>query len=320
MIRRRLLLCAISIVIIIALFCVTPIKAAVYADKVLELSPIAYWQLNEVSGTTIEDSSGNGYDGTYYGVTLNQIDGAGSTMGRAGLWDGLNDWADVFSAGLASVYNSDKYTVILWFKAYDSAVWSGTAYKFIVSLRTETGGSTVSAQLLKNNAENQLLLTYANGNTFPTSAFSSTDWTFAAIVRDTSSNNEKWYLNNTEINSQAASAWTKTITRASIGALNQAHAEYYFYGYIQHVAIFDTALSSDQIAYLANSSPPPTPTPTATVSTPTPRSPHLITTLSNGNEFELEYRVTAGDIAQVIPALMLIGLLAFIIILRMTKQ
>ena len=44
-----------------------------YADEVMADSPAAYWKLDETSGTTAADSSGNGNNGTYGGgVTLNQ--------------------------------------------------------------------------------------------------------------------------------------------------------------------------------------------------------------------------------------------------------
>lgn len=43
-----------------------------YDSDILALSPLAYWKLNETSGTAAADSSGNGRGATYYGATLNQ--------------------------------------------------------------------------------------------------------------------------------------------------------------------------------------------------------------------------------------------------------
>ena len=43
-----------------------------YSEKVLALSPIAYWPLWEAAGAVAEDISGNGFDGAYTGVTLGQ--------------------------------------------------------------------------------------------------------------------------------------------------------------------------------------------------------------------------------------------------------
>ena len=44
-----------------------------YAEEVMSDSPVAWWRLDETSGTTAADSSGNGNHGTYgSGVTLDQ--------------------------------------------------------------------------------------------------------------------------------------------------------------------------------------------------------------------------------------------------------
>ena len=67
-----------------------------YIDKVLSYSPIAYWPVNEAGGNDMFDQSGNGYDGTYTGVTLGQTGiGDGETIGgfngNQGLFDGTTE-------------------------------------------------------------------------------------------------------------------------------------------------------------------------------------------------------------------------------------
>ena len=42
-----------------------------YADEVIADSPVAYWKLDETSGTTANDAIGSN-NGTYAGATLNQ--------------------------------------------------------------------------------------------------------------------------------------------------------------------------------------------------------------------------------------------------------
>ena len=59
-----------------------------YADEVLADSPIAYYRLNETSGTTAADSSGYGRNGTYSST--------GVTLGSAGLLTGDSDKAAYF--------------------------------------------------------------------------------------------------------------------------------------------------------------------------------------------------------------------------------
>jgi hypothetical protein len=60
-----------------------------YADVVLADNPIAYYRLNETSGTTATDSSGHGRNGTYASADM--------TLGVAGLLTGASDKAAYFN-------------------------------------------------------------------------------------------------------------------------------------------------------------------------------------------------------------------------------
>ncbi len=52
--------------LITLVFGTTCVQAS-YISEVLSDNPLGYYQLNETSGTTAIDSSGNGQDGTYIG-------------------------------------------------------------------------------------------------------------------------------------------------------------------------------------------------------------------------------------------------------------
>ena len=72
-----------------------------------ESSLIGYWKFNEGSGTTVEDSSGNGNDGTINGD-------ATWTTGKNGGgldFDGLDDYVDVGDIDL-----TDAFTIAAWIK------------------------------------------------------------------------------------------------------------------------------------------------------------------------------------------------------------
>ena len=88
-------------------------QAAAYAADVLATSPIAYWKLNEGSGSTVEDSSGNGYDGSYTGVTW---DGETFLGDAVPYFDGANDYANVYSAGLQSAVDFEEGCILAWCK------------------------------------------------------------------------------------------------------------------------------------------------------------------------------------------------------------
>src|SRR5437763_1786933 len=83
-----------TVVLLAVALHVTSAKAApdAYAAEVKADNPIGYWRLNETSGTTANDLSGNGNNGTYGpGVTLGQPGLPPGVPGdKAALFDGLN--------------------------------------------------------------------------------------------------------------------------------------------------------------------------------------------------------------------------------------
>src|SRR5574340_820862 len=104
-----------------------------YWQRVRSLRPfalVAYWRLNELSGTTVTDSSGNGFDGTASGVTWDQAGiGDGETAAQ---FDGVNDTINVYSAGLASAFNGAVGTLAAWVKVNAASVWTDGANRSVV--------------------------------------------------------------------------------------------------------------------------------------------------------------------------------------------
>ncbi|MGC9238014.1 MAG: hypothetical protein ACP5GF_14190, partial [Thiomonas sp.] len=73
---------------------------ATYADIVLSDSPVAYWPLNETSGTTAHDLSGNGLNGTIEsGVTIGESQGIPRAPGSF-LFNGSSGYIDVPASSL----------------------------------------------------------------------------------------------------------------------------------------------------------------------------------------------------------------------------
>jgi len=86
-----------------------------YDARVLAQNPLLYYKLNETSGTSAIDYSGNGYHGTYSGVTLASANGVFSPD-KMPLWDGVNDFLNFYTAGFAGAFNPDEFSMLLWFQ------------------------------------------------------------------------------------------------------------------------------------------------------------------------------------------------------------
>ena len=95
--------------------------------SVSQAALVGYWKLNEGSGITVADSSGNGNTGTF--VTGGAADGwAGSTSGVSGTDNslnstGYNSYINVpYSASLGGINTASQITISLWFnETYASA-------------------------------------------------------------------------------------------------------------------------------------------------------------------------------------------------------
>jgi hypothetical protein len=328
---RRALLILITALLLALLFIGGPARATygTYDDLLISTfgsKIIALWPLNETSGTTAYDISGHGYNGTIHGVTLDSVDGAGASFGRAGLWDAINDYVDIYSAGYSAAFTSNKGAMSIWFKVFSSAVWTDGAYRNIVRIRTAGGGELA----LTRGATNNQLYVWITGSggqkTINYIGTWTTNWYNLLATWDT---DEKLhaYINGAEIGTPQSglTTWSNppASNKTNIGAKETSEL---WSGYLQHVLSLNAVPTAGEIAIIANASPPePTPTNTVTptsttTATQTPRPPELVLTLTNGNQYEIDYRITAGDIAQFIPALMLIAFLIFLIILRLVRR
>lgn len=221
-------------------------ESLTYAQRVLAIpNLLAYWKLDEASGTNAADSSGNGRNGTYSGVTLAQTAGPGASMGLAGLWDGVNDTVDVFSAGLASVFPSAAGSLVVWFKVDSAAVWNDATVRVIAQFRVDGNNSV----LLYKNAANSISAIYTAGGTAKsvTNAYSALIWSVFGITWDKVADQVKVYLNAAQLGSTQTGlgTWSGTIATAYIGSASGPSG--YWSKYIQQTLLYGRALSAAEI-------------------------------------------------------------------------
>lgn len=226
--------------------------ALAYTNKVKALSPIAYWPLAEASGTTANDESGNGRNGTYTAVTLGQTGiGDGRT---AASFDGSTSFANVFSASLQAAFNNQEGTLAAWARVSGAGVWTDGAQRRIVRLAADANNSVV---LFKATTNNQLSWTYQAGGTSSTrskGAVSTTDWIHVALTWSKSGDQAIAYFNGVQEGAvlSGLGAWAGNLASSTtlIGATSQTPGGVWN-GNLAHVAVWATPLSAAQIATLA---------------------------------------------------------------------
>jgi len=223
-----------------------------YTQKVIALSPIAYWPMAEPSGTTITDESGNGRNGTYTNVTLGATGiGDGRT---AATFNGSTSKANVYSASFAGAWNGDEFTLSMWVIVRAASVWSDAAFRNMMRFNVDANNTFF---IQKRSAANTLQFNRvgaANNVNIQQGGFGSTAWMHVAVTCSKAATELKAYVNAVQIGATGSptGAWTGALsaTETVIGCFNTTPAQVWD-GSIAHVAIFNSALNSTQIASLA---------------------------------------------------------------------
>lgn len=224
-----------------------------YIDKVLSYSPIAYWPLNEPSGGTAVDASGNGYDGAYTGVTLGQTGiGDGETCP---LFDGANDYCDIYSAGLDAAFDKDEGSMSCWVKVFNAGVWTDGLERYAFAVRNNW---TNKAQFFKDVVNNRVY--WHRGTTGDISSVLNpamggyTDWFHVGMTWSVLANEMKAFLNGPQEGStQTISSWTDALAadECNIGSKDQVPSSPWL-GWVAHYAIWDTIVTPAQMLALAS--------------------------------------------------------------------
>lgn len=234
-----------------------------YIEKVLatqSASLIAYWPLNEASGTVAVNAEGTAaLNGSYARdlATMGTQTGIGDGN-TAPTFDGTSDFVNIYSAALAAAFNGDQYTIALWFKVAAAGVWSDGVQRFTTILRGSTSANQI--QMFKDTTAGRfgfLRTAAAASKLWYQTGLSSTDWLHLAMVCDVAGDALKAYINGVQAGATQStlSAWTSggalTSSQTLLGALTQTPSAP-LVGSLAHAAIWHTPLTEPEITALAN--------------------------------------------------------------------
>lgn len=211
-----------------------PVLSA-YEAAVLADNPVGYWPLDETSGTTIADLSGNGRNGSIVGsYTLNQA-GPG-TAERAIVFASA-----VIEIPYSAVFNttSANFTAEAWFRCAQG----GT-----LNVMSRQSGTDIWGMCLIDTRKTQSFVVtggYDIANS-ANNAWVDNTWYQYVMVRNGAT--VKAYLNGTEVASMGSTAavTNNTTVPLTIGAM-QSLAGHIFVGSLAHVAFYGSALSMTRI-------------------------------------------------------------------------
>lgn len=223
-----------------------------YLSKILSIQRqdlIGYWPLNEVSGTNADNAEGTAArDGTYTGVALNTITGIEGLP--VGLWDGVNDYCDVYSTSFRDVFDGAEGTISIWAKVLSSAVWTDATERYLVRFRAD-GSNTVN--IFKTSSNNELRLARPGGGVnsgFTITGVTTTDWFNLAITWSELDDEVRVYFNGAPATTPITGlgTWVGNLATLTtlIGSVNQTPTSPWS-GYISHGAVWKNALVAADI-------------------------------------------------------------------------
>ena len=227
----------------------TPLTAdeitAIYSQG--RIPPIGHWKLDETSGTTAADSSGNGHDGTMNDGLDGANDSVNGVISNALDFDGADDGIEL-PASSTLFPNNNSWTTSAWFKTISPA--NGTYGNRIFNpMQNATNGSAFILSL------DGLDLDFAHddGTSLTNSSVATiNEHTWYHVASSYDGTTFKVYLNGTEELSVTDTFSGFGTGNAAIGEAGDGTAP--FPGQIDDVRIYDRVLSASEILELYNDS------------------------------------------------------------------
>lgn len=224
---------------------------ASYSGALMTLSPIAYWPLNEASGTAAVNLVSTTLNGAYTGVDLAQAQAPFTCP----FWDGLNDVCNIYSAALNTANPKSEGSVAAWMKVYNAGVWTDGTQRYVFSMATS--GPQERIWMYKTTSNGVFQFTSRVGGTekgVSASSQSSTAWMHVAMTWSDSGDAMIAYINGaqtgaTQTGIGTGSANNLVTTTSCIGA-GSTTPTLIWHGWIAHVALWNRPLTPTEVANL----------------------------------------------------------------------
>lgn len=233
-------------------------KLAPKRDAVTSRTPerigglIGWWPMGELSGTVSADFSREYNNGAYTGVTLGE---AGIGDGRTcPLFDGANDYNNVYSEALNTDFNNAEITLAVWLKVSGAGVWTDGTNRYAVRIAADANNEI---GIFRSSANNRIDLFYGAGGTIDrvnVTDLSSTGWLHFAVTVSVSANELKGYQDGAQVGTTQGTlgTWSGALssTRCVIGAAITTPTLVWD-GTLAHALLYNRVLPAADIAKLA---------------------------------------------------------------------
>jgi|GEM_PF-1514250 len=213
----------------------------------LETKLVGLYHLNETSGTTVSDDSGNNNDGTLSasGVTLGQP----GKFSKAALFANEDSYIEL--PATSTLIPSGSITLGAWFRTAETYTTSDTNVGARLVTLFKAAGSSLFAIGFSGTGDDQLMVV-ANGGAVlrvPNTHFNDDRWHSLAATYDSLAHQIVLYYDGAAIGSVSITLSTSSSVPARIGDFYTS-AGGHFDGPIDEVGIWNRMLSADEIQQL----------------------------------------------------------------------
>jgi hypothetical protein len=241
----------------------TRLPLNVYGEEILSDTPHLYWRLGEADGETAVDASGNDRDGTWGNFGLTRGSGSLVSYSNDGSVQIESASANAVEAPLSYGYTTLPFSVEFWLRCATGA--NATTGTVFTQTDTSDGNNEILIYHIVSSGTSHLVVTIPGGtpNLY--------DWSLPYLINDglphhivvtvDGSGTQVLYLDGTAVTSPSTSSTGVETFRDGmyLGAapLSESVAWPAWIGEIDDFAIYETALSSTQVAdhYSASKSP-----------------------------------------------------------------
>ncbi|HWQ93732.1 MAG TPA: LamG-like jellyroll fold domain-containing protein, partial [Clostridia bacterium] len=220
-------------------------QAAAYSAAVVADNPVAFWRLNESFGPVVHDVWG-GYNGLDSSTVVYNAPGAlAGTPDTAATFDGMSSKVDV-------AYNPALNPPSFTFEAWARVTGGQGTYRCVMATRDEVLGDNQKGAIIYATAGNIWSFWTSVGSGWQTvdgPAVVLDKWTHLAAVYDGTT--KSFYVDGVLAGSAIIQAVPNIVRPLRIGAgRNELDTgDYWFYGDIDEVALYNKGLTADRVAY-----------------------------------------------------------------------
>lgn len=208
-----------------------------YKSTVLADGPVAYWRLDEASGTTAADQL-SAHPGTYTaGPTLAQ---SGALVGDSDTAIKTNGSSQYVSIPYSAALNTAQFSVEVW--AYPTA--GSGSYRGVMASRYYPKGWVLYAG--SGNAWEFWINSGSGMTTLSGGTVTLSTWAYLAATFDGTT--ARLYVNGTQVASATISGYTPQTTSAAAVGQSEPGAGFFFPGKLDEPAIYNKALTATQVA------------------------------------------------------------------------